>query len=66
MAVQPGQYTVVAQTGGLTNGHPEPGLLHDRLSLPPIVVTGWEGRWPPFYGLARLPTDIAWSTAFRG
>jgi ABC-type polysaccharide/polyol phosphate transport system ATPase subunit len=65
MAVQPGAYTVLAQTGGLTNGHPEPGLLHDRLeSLPPVIVTGWRGRWAPFYGLARLPTDIAWATTF--
>lgn len=65
MAVQPGEYTLLPQTGGLTNGHPEPGMLHDRLqSLPPIIVTAWSGRWPPFYGLARLPTDIAWSTTF--
>jgi ABC-type polysaccharide/polyol phosphate transport system ATPase subunit len=63
MAIQPGEYTVLAQSGGLTNGHPEPGLLHDRLSLPPVVVTGWRHRWPPFYGLARLPTDIAWTRA---
>jgi ABC-type polysaccharide/polyol phosphate transport system ATPase subunit len=63
MAVQAGQYTVVAQTGGLTDGRPEPGLLHDRLALPPVVVTGWPHRSPPFYGLARLPTEIAWSTA---
>jgi ABC-type polysaccharide/polyol phosphate transport system ATPase subunit len=65
MAVQPGEYTLLAQTGGLTNGHPEPGMLHDRLQgLPPVIVTGWRGRWAPFYGLARLPTDIAWSTGF--
>ena len=65
LAVQPGEYTLLAQTGGLTNGHPEPGLLHDRLEgLPPVIVTGWRDRWAPFYGLARLPTDIAWSTAF--
>jgi ABC-type polysaccharide/polyol phosphate transport system ATPase subunit len=64
MTVQPGEYTLLAQTGGLTNGHPEPGLLHDRLQgLPPVIVTGWSGRWAPFYGLARLPTDIAWSAA---
>jgi hypothetical protein len=64
MAVQPGEYTLLAQSGGLTNGHPEPGLLHDRLQgLPPVVVTGWRGRWAPFYGLVRLPTEIAWSTA---
>jgi ABC-type polysaccharide/polyol phosphate transport system ATPase subunit len=62
MAVQPGEYTLMAQSGGLTNGHPEPGLLHDRLSLPPVVVTGWTSRWPPFYGVAVLPTDITWST----
>jgi hypothetical protein len=28
-----------------------------------VVVTGWRDRWPPFYGLARLPTEVAWSTA---
>jgi ABC-type polysaccharide/polyol phosphate transport system ATPase subunit len=63
MAVQPGEYTLLAQTGGLTDGRPEPGLLHDRLrGLPPVVVTGWGGRPAPFYGLARLPTDVAWSS----
>ena len=63
MAVQPGEYTLLPQTGGLTNGSPEPGLLHDRLqSLPPVVVTGWRG-WAPFYGLVQLPTDISWSKA---
>ena len=62
MAVQPGEYTLLAQTGGLTDGSPEPGLLHDRLQgLPPIVVTGRGGRWARFYGLAELPTDVAWS-----
>jgi lipopolysaccharide transport system ATP-binding protein len=67
LAVQPGEYTLLPQSGGLTNGSPEPGLLHDRLEgLPPIVVTGARGRWAPFYGVARLPTDIVWSTAFRG
>jgi lipopolysaccharide transport system ATP-binding protein len=64
MAVQPGEYTLLAQTGGLTDGSPEPGLLHDRLQgLPAVVVTGGSGRWAPFYGLARLPTDVTWSTA---
>jgi homopolymeric O-antigen transport system ATP-binding protein len=64
LAVQPGEYTLLAQTGGLTDGRPEPGLLHDRLQgLPPLVVTGAGGRWARFYGLAQLPTDIAWSTA---
>jgi lipopolysaccharide transport system ATP-binding protein len=62
MAVKPGEYTLLPQTGGLTHGHPEPGLLHDRLQgLPPVVVTGWPGRLAPFYGLVQLPTDIAWS-----
>jgi ABC-type polysaccharide/polyol phosphate transport system ATPase subunit len=64
LAVQPGEYTLLIQTGGLTDGHPEPGLLHDRLQgLPPLVVTARSGRWAPFYGLARLHTDVAWSTA---
>jgi ABC-type polysaccharide/polyol phosphate transport system ATPase subunit len=64
MAVQPGEYTLLAQTGGLTNGSPEPGMLHDRLQgLPSIIVTGWPGQRAPFYGIARLPTDVAWSTA---
>ena len=63
LAIQPGEYTLLPQTGGLTNGSPEPGVLHDRLqSLPPIVVTGWMGRGTPFYGLVQLPTDVAWTT----
>jgi ABC-type polysaccharide/polyol phosphate transport system ATPase subunit len=64
MAVQPGEYTLLAQTGGLTDGRPEPGLLHDRLQgLSPVVVAARNGPWAPFYGLAQLPTDIAWSPA---
>ena len=63
LAIQPGEYTLLPQTGGLTGGSPEPGVLHDRLqSLPPVVVTGWMGRWTPFYGLVQLPTDFAWTT----
>jgi homopolymeric O-antigen transport system ATP-binding protein len=65
LAVQPGEYTLLPQTGGLTGGNPEPGLLHDRLEgLPPVVVTpsGPAGR-SPFYGLVRLPTDAAWTQA---
>jgi lipopolysaccharide transport system ATP-binding protein len=62
LAVQPGEYTLLAQVGGLTDGSPEPGRLDDRLQgLPPIVVTGRGDRWAPFYGLARLATEIAWS-----
>src|SRR5262249_8436624 len=39
LPLQPGEYTVVPQSGGLTGNSPDPGLLHDRLeSLPPIVV----------------------------
>ena len=63
LALQPGEYTVVPQTGGLTGGSPEPGLLHDRLeSLPPVVVTRRaSGDITPFYGLVDLPTDFAWA-----
>jgi ABC-type polysaccharide/polyol phosphate transport system ATPase subunit len=63
LAVQAGEYTLVPQTGGLTGGSPEPGLLHDRLeSLPPVVVTRREfGRVTPFYGIVDLPTDFAWA-----
>jgi ABC-type polysaccharide/polyol phosphate transport system ATPase subunit len=62
LAIQPGEYTLLPQTGGLTNGGPEPGVLHDRLqSLPPIVVTGWMDGQAPFYGLVQLPTDVAWT-----
>lgn len=63
LAVQAGEYTLVPQTGGLTGGSPEPGLLHDRLeSLPPVVVTRREfGRVTPFYGVVDLPTDFAWA-----
>ena len=63
LAVQPGEYTLLPQTGGLTGGSPEPGLLHDRLeSLPPVVVTRRDfAGVTPFYGLVDLPTDFAWA-----
>lgn len=63
LAVQPGEYTLLPQTGGLTGESPEPGLLHDRLeSLPPVVVTRRDfAGVTPFYGLADLPTDFAWA-----
>jgi homopolymeric O-antigen transport system ATP-binding protein len=62
LTLQPGEYTLVPQSGGLTDGSPEPGLLHDRLeSLPPIVVTR-VGQGPSaFYGLVDLDTDVAWA-----
>jgi hypothetical protein len=60
--VQPGQYTLLPQVGGLTGEIPDPGVLHDRLeSLPPIVVTRrGSGPLPPFYGLVDLPTEFEW------
>jgi lipopolysaccharide transport system ATP-binding protein len=63
LAVQPGEYTLLPQTGGLTGGRPEPGLLHDRLeALPPVVVMHRDQRdIMPFYGLVELPTEVAWS-----
>jgi len=63
LAVQPGEYTLLPQTGGLTGGSPEPGLLHDRLeSLPPVVVTHRDfAGVTPFYGLVDLPTNFAWA-----
>ncbi|HEV8437213.1 MAG TPA: ABC transporter ATP-binding protein [Methylomirabilota bacterium] len=63
MAVQPGEYTLLPQTGGLTAGSPEPGLLHDRLeSLPAVVVTRRDHTGvTPFYGVAELPTEIVWT-----
>ncbi len=62
LALQPGEYTLVPQSGGLTDNSPEPGLLHDRLeSLPPVVV-GRTGEGPSaFYGLVDLETDIGWA-----
>jgi lipopolysaccharide transport system ATP-binding protein len=62
LAIQPGEYTLVPQTGGLTGGSPEPGLLHDRLeSLPPVAVTHRTfGGVTPFYGVVDLHTDFAW------
>jgi hypothetical protein len=67
LPLQPGQYTVVPQTGGLTGGIPEPGLLHDRLeSLPPVIITPrWEARRLPFYGLVELPVDVSWTEPVR-
>jgi ABC-type polysaccharide/polyol phosphate transport system ATPase subunit len=62
LALGPGVYTVVPQTGGLTAGGPEPGLLHDRLeNLPPVVITRRPGQTAPFYGLVELETSIAWA-----
>jgi Wzt C-terminal domain len=62
LALQPGEYTLIPQSGGLTGGSPEPGLLHDRLeSLSPVVVTRAAGGPTPFYGLVNLETDIAWT-----
>jgi ABC-type polysaccharide/polyol phosphate transport system ATPase subunit len=63
LSIQAGEYTLVPQTGGLTGGSPEPGLLHDRLeSLPPIVVTRRQfDRVTPFYGMVDLATEFAWA-----
>jgi hypothetical protein len=59
--LHPGEYTLLPQSGGLTNQDPDPGILHDRLeSLPPVIVTRTAGGTPPFYGLVNLQTDIAW------
>jgi ABC-type polysaccharide/polyol phosphate transport system ATPase subunit len=68
LAVQPGEYTLLPQTGGLTGEIPDPGVLHDRLeSLPPVVVTrSGSERLPPFYGLAELPTEFEWTAALDG
>jgi lipopolysaccharide transport system ATP-binding protein len=66
VALQPGEYTVIPQSGGLTGDSPDPGILHDRLeSLPPILVTRRPGRHNAFYGLADLGTDIAWTPVDR-
>ena len=63
LALHPGEYTLVPQSGGLTDGSPEPGLLHDRLELlPPVVVTRAARGPSPFYGLVDLETDIAWAS----
>jgi lipopolysaccharide transport system ATP-binding protein len=62
LRLQPGEYTVVPQSGSLTGGSPEPGLLHDRLeSIPPLVVTRAGSGASPFYGLVDLDTDITWA-----
>jgi lipopolysaccharide transport system ATP-binding protein len=62
LALQPGEYTLVPQSGSLTGRSPDPGLLHDRLeSLPPVVVTRTTQGPSPFYGLVDLETDIAWT-----
>jgi lipopolysaccharide transport system ATP-binding protein len=62
LALQPGEYTLVPQSGGLTGNSPEPGLLHDRLeSLPPVIVTRAEGGRARFYGLADLETEMGWT-----
>jgi hypothetical protein len=62
LALQPGEYTLVPQSGGLTDGSPDPGVLHDRLeSLPPVVVTRFAAGPRPFYGLVDLRSDIAWT-----
>jgi ABC-type polysaccharide/polyol phosphate transport system ATPase subunit len=66
LALQPGEYTLVPQSGGLTGNSPEPGLLHDRLeALPPVIVTRGPRDPSPFYGLAELETEIAWTPLLR-
>ena len=61
LALQPGEYTLVPQSGGLTGDSPDPGLLHDRLeALPPILVARAGTGPAPFYGLVDLETDIGW------
>lgn len=62
--IQPGEYSLVPQVGGLTGRLPEFGVPHDRLeSLPPVVVmrAALEGM-PRFYGLVGLHADIGWTT----
>ena len=63
LALQPGEYTLLPQVGGLTGEVPDFGVLHDRLeSLPPVVVTRVDrAGLPPFYGLVELDTDVEWS-----
>jgi lipopolysaccharide transport system ATP-binding protein len=66
VALQPGEYTLVPQSGGLTGNNPDPGLLHDRLeSLPPVLVTRPAGSHSSFYGLVDLEMDIAWAALDR-
>jgi 2-polyprenyl-3-methyl-5-hydroxy-6-metoxy-1,4-benzoquinol methylase len=62
LALQSGEYTLVPQAGGLTDGSPEPGLLHDRLvSLPLVVITRAAAGPSPFYGLVDLQSDLGWA-----
>jgi ABC-type polysaccharide/polyol phosphate transport system ATPase subunit len=62
LRIQPGEYTLLPQSGGLSGGLPDPGILHDRLeSLPPVVVTPAAAAVTPFYGLADLPADFVWT-----
>jgi hypothetical protein len=66
LALQPGEYTLMPQSGGLTGNRPEPGLLHDRLeSLPPVAVTRAPGGATSFYGLVDLDVDVAWTGVGR-
>jgi len=67
LALQPGEYTLVPQSGGLTGDSPEPGLLHDRLeALPPVVVTRVGEGPSAFYGLVDLETDVVWAKLDEG
>ena len=67
LALHPGEYTLVPQSGGLTGDSPDPGVLHDRVeSLAPVLVTRPPGPGPaPFYGLAHLDTEIGWTALDR-
>jgi len=66
--VQPGEYSLVPQVGGLTGEIPEFGVLHDRLeSLPPVVVARFtEEAFPRFYGLVNLEAAMEWTTDIPG
>jgi hypothetical protein len=52
---------LLLQTGGLTRGRPESGLLHGRLAPPrPLAVTRRAfGGVTPFCGVADFPRTCA-------
>jgi len=62
LSVQPGEYTILPQLGGW-RGAGDVGVVYDRLeSMPPILVTRrLSGLVDPFYGVAELSTEIAWT-----
>jgi hypothetical protein len=67
LAVEPGEYTF-ALSAATVAGSPNPnvGIFEDRFEgLGPVTVHADPAQLHPFYGVARLPTEVRWQTGER-